>query len=153
MTVGGARAMSPAELERVPSSTSLAYEPVERLASPTPSGVRSSRASARSAHSIHAMEKEKDVEHAEHAEHTPLPLLPPEIGPAPEGGLRAWLTVTGSVLATFATFGITNAFGVFQAYYQTNQLRDHNSSTISWIGAVQQFLLFFNVSAKLVWSR
>lgn len=67
-----------------------------------------------------------------------------DIGPPPEGGALAWMTVGGSFLATLASFGITNAYGVFQAYYAENQLKSYNASTISWIGAIQQFLLFFN---------
>lgn len=108
-------------------------------------------------------EREKDVavldyEHAESAEPVDAekgvtaPVDPPEtavpavldIGPPPDGGTLAWMTVAGSFLATLATFGITNAYGVFQAYYAQNQLKGYSASTISWIGAIQQFLLFFN---------
>lgn len=108
---------------------------------------------------------EKDVAILEYAEHAAepvdadvdaekavaAPIDPPEaapaaldMGPPPDGGALAWMTVGGSFLATLATFGITNAYGVFQAYYAQNQLKGYNNSTISWIGAIQQFLLFFN---------
>lgn len=87
------------------------------------------------------------------------PVDPPEaapaaldIGPPPDGGALAWMTVGGSFLATLATFGITNAYGVFQAYYAQNQLKGYNNSTISWIGAIQQFLLFFNGVSATPWS-
>ena len=33
----------------------------------------------------------------------------------PEGGLQAWLAVTGSFLVYFASFGVINSFGTFQA--------------------------------------
>ncbi|KAG8736875.1 hypothetical protein FRC10_008788 [Ceratobasidium sp. 414] len=35
----------------------------------------------------------------------------------PEGGFTAWMTVAGSWLILFCTFGYLNAFGVFQDYY------------------------------------
>lgn len=42
--------------------------------------------------------KDKDVDHSDY----------------PEGGWTAWLTVLGSFLMYFASFGVTNSFGVFQ---------------------------------------
>lgn len=33
----------------------------------------------------------------------------------PEGGLQAWLAVAGSFLVYFASFGVINSFGTFQA--------------------------------------
>ncbi|TXT07342.1 hypothetical protein VHUM_03062 [Vanrija humicola] len=76
---------------------------------------------------------------------TPLttPPPPPALDPPPEGGREAWLTVFGGFCAAFVQFGLANAFGVFQGYYETHQLSAYSPSTISWIGAVQQFLLFF----------
>lgn len=38
--------------------------------------------------------------------------------------------------------GLVNAFGVFQSYYQSDLIASHSSSSISWIGTVQRFLLF-----------
>ena len=38
-----------------------------------------------------------------------------------------------------------NAFGVFQDYYQTNVLKGYSSDAISWIGSIQNFILFFGV--------
>jgi len=35
---------------------------------------------------------------------------------------------------------------VFQGYYETHQLADRTPDDISWIGSLQQFLLFFGVS-------
>ncbi|KAL2001856.1 hypothetical protein VTN02DRAFT_1121 [Thermoascus thermophilus] len=59
-----------------------------------------------------------------------------------DGGLRAWLVVLGGFLAYFATFGLLNTFGTFQAYYQKKMLPDTSGSVISWIGSLQVFILF-----------
>ena len=37
--------------------------------------------------------------------------------------------------------GIVNTFGVFQTYYESNLLSSQTASNISWIGAIQAFLL------------
>lgn len=60
----------------------------------------------------------------------------------PEGGLRAWLVAAGTAGILFCTLGYSNSFGVFQAYYIHNQLRDHSPDDISWIGSIQIFLVF-----------
>ncbi|KAF9070894.1 major facilitator superfamily domain-containing protein [Rhodocollybia butyracea] len=59
----------------------------------------------------------------------------------PDGGLRAWLMVLGTFLTTFATFGFVNSWGVFQAYYEQNLLKDSTASDIAWIGSYA--LVFF----------
>lgn len=41
----------------------------------------------------------------------------------------------------FDTWGIVNTFGAYQTYYETGLLASSSSSDISWIGAVQAFLL------------
>ena len=46
----------------------------------------------------------------------------------------AWLVV-------FCTWGYVNSFGTFQAYYSTNL--GETASTISWIGSIQVWVLFF----------
>lgn len=38
--------------------------------------------------------------------------------------------------------GYANAFGVFQEYYMTHQLRDRSPDDISWIGSLSAFLQF-----------
>ncbi|TXT11228.1 hypothetical protein VHUM_01979 [Vanrija humicola] len=43
----------------------------------------------------------------------------------------------------FTQFGMSNSFGVFQAYYETGPLAAYSPSTISWIGSMQMFLMFF----------
>ncbi|KAK0453097.1 major facilitator superfamily domain-containing protein [Armillaria borealis] len=55
----------------------------------------------------------------------------------PDGGLRAWLIIGGTMFSSFATIGFVNAWGVFQEYYKETVLKDYNPSTIAWIGSVQ----------------
>ncbi|CCC14874.1 hypothetical protein SMACR_07600 [Sordaria macrospora] len=63
-------------------------------------------------------------------------------GPPPDGGARAWCTVAAAHLVIMTTWGFINSFGVFQTYY-TSSLPSIAPSTISWIGSLQVFLLFF----------
>ncbi|KAM5538089.1 hypothetical protein V8D89_008286 [Ganoderma adspersum] len=65
-----------------------------------------------------------------------------DIGEYPDGGLRAWLVVIGCAAGTCATFGLVNAWGVFQAYYTTTVLKGTSPSTIAWIGSIQYALVF-----------
>ncbi len=59
----------------------------------------------------------------------------------PDGGLLPWLTVFFCFMTGFNTVGLLNAYGVLQTYY-TAEL-GLPPSTISWIGSLQAFLLFF----------
>lgn len=59
----------------------------------------------------------------------------------PDGGLWAWLQVLGSFFLLVNSWGIINTFGSYQAYYETTLLKDSSSSSISWIGSIQAFLL------------
>lgn len=59
-------------------------------------------------------------------------------------GLKAWLTVFGGALMLFCCGQIT-AFGVFETYYAQHQLRGVSPSTISWIGSLQLWVLYFSV--------
>ncbi|KAI8992841.1 MFS general substrate transporter [Trametes punicea] len=61
-----------------------------------------------------------------------------------DGGLAAWLTVFGAFIALFCSFGQMNAFGTFQSWYTTHQLRDLHPSTVAWIGSVQLWVFFFS---------
>jgi MFS family permease len=54
-----------------------------------------------------------------------------------DGGLRAWLQVVGGWCIAFNTWGILNAFGIFQTYYESGALFTETSSTIAWIGSIQ----------------
>lgn len=85
---------------------------------------------------------------------TPAQASPP---PPPNGGLTAWLQVVGAHFLFFNSWfvlsphkitfcsnphrGIVNAFGAYQAFYQSNLLASSSASDISWIGTVQGFLL------------
>ncbi|KAI0369439.1 MFS general substrate transporter [Pilatotrama ljubarskyi] len=70
------------------------------------------------------------------------PVFPDDSG-YPDGGFKAWLTVFGAVLALFCCGQLT-AFGVFETWYAENQLRDLPASTISWIGSLQLWILYFS---------
>ncbi|TVY90535.1 Fujikurins efflux protein [Lachnellula willkommii] len=61
----------------------------------------------------------------------------------PDGGFQAWLVVVGGFCAVFCGFGWINCIGVFQNYYERNQLQHYSSSTIAWIPSTQSFMLFF----------
>ncbi|PQE15489.1 riboflavin transporter MCH5 protein [Rutstroemia sp. NJR-2017a WRK4] len=60
----------------------------------------------------------------------------------PDGGARAWAVTAGAAGLLFCTFGYINAFGVYQEYYQSHQLKHRSPSDISWIGSLQVFFLF-----------
>ncbi|TKA70654.1 hypothetical protein B0A55_08767 [Friedmanniomyces simplex] len=65
----------------------------------------------------------------------------PDPGPPPDGGRVAWTQVVLLHLTTFNTFGYTTAFGSFQTYYESTL--GVSPSTISLVGSVQIWLLFF----------
>lgn len=61
----------------------------------------------------------------------------------PDGGWTAWLTVVGCWCIMFSTFGMINAFGVYQDFYVRFYLPSYSPSAIGWIGSTQ---LFFQAS-------
>ncbi|KAI1465197.1 MFS general substrate transporter [Daldinia caldariorum] len=61
--------------------------------------------------------------------------------PPPNGGLLAWLHVVAGFMLFFNTWGILNAFGVFQTYYESGAMFQRSSSDISWIGSIQSFMV------------
>ncbi|KAJ3499476.1 hypothetical protein NLG97_g311 [Lecanicillium saksenae] len=65
----------------------------------------------------------------------------PQIDPPPNGGARAWLQVLAAYFLFFNTWGMINAFGAFQTYYNTALPR--SASDIAWVGTLQGFLLMF----------
>lgn len=73
---------------------------------------------------------------------TRKPGLPVAMSSPPDGGLDAWLVVLGAWCGFFVTFGWMNSVGVFQEYYQQNQLSSYSSSTIAWISSTEIFMLF-----------
>ena len=80
---------------------------------------------------------------SEKAENTPAVTPQPPVGPGPppNGGTRAWLQVLGAFFLNFNSWGLLNAFGVFQAEYSTGLLSTSSQSAISWIGSLQAFLM------------
>ena len=65
---------------------------------------------------------------------------------APRFGARAaYLTLLGSFLVLFSTFGQINSFGTYQAWYRDHQLSDQSPAIIPWIGTLQLFFYFFSV--------
>lgn len=61
----------------------------------------------------------------------------------PEGGKEAWLVVLGSFMGLFGSLGLVNTIGTFQAYIETNQLKDYSSGNVGWIFGMFAFLTFF----------
>ncbi|KAL2811462.1 putative monocarboxylate permease [Aspergillus granulosus] len=86
---------------------------------------------------------EKDIEKDTAPQPEPAPPAPLALPPPPNGGLQAWLQVLGGFLFVLNTWGMANAFGVFQTYYATTLLPTSSQSSISWIGSIQGFLLLF----------
>ncbi|OCL12190.1 MFS transporter, MCP family, solute carrier family 16, member 10 [Glonium stellatum] len=62
-------------------------------------------------------------------------------GPPPDGGLKAWTQVAMAFIVVFTTWGYVNSFGAFQTYYTS--ILPQSPSTISWIGSVQVWIVFF----------
>ncbi|GAA5979036.1 hypothetical protein JCM5350_004212 [Sporobolomyces pararoseus] len=60
----------------------------------------------------------------------------------PDGGVRAYLNVLGGFLVLFASFGYTNSWGVYQAYYSQTIYRSRTDSEIAWVGSLQLCLFF-----------
>ncbi|KAK4193261.1 putative transporter [Podospora australis] len=88
-----------------------------------------------------------DVQNNERASNSPPGGLEPKTATAthdevPDGGLMAWLQVLGATAILVNTWGLINTYGVFQAFYETELLKSHSSSEISWIGSTQGALLF-----------
>ncbi|KAK4936201.1 hypothetical protein LTR66_015366, partial [Elasticomyces elasticus] len=68
----------------------------------------------------------------------PIPVTSPT---QQDGGFRAWLQVLGCFFLFFNLWGYTFAFGTFQNYYELHYLPTTSTSSISWIGSFQSFLL------------
>ena len=96
---------------------------------------------------------------------TPAPAGSPGPGPPPDGGLEAWMSVLGAFCGLFVSFGwincmynqyhfqfdallTTSGIGVFQTYYESHQLRDMSTSTVTWITSLETFVMFFAVSLR-----
>ncbi len=60
----------------------------------------------------------------------------------PDGGRDAYLCLLGGFCCLFCSFGWLNCLGVFQTYYEHNQLREYSPSTIAWIASLEIFIMF-----------
>lgn len=58
----------------------------------------------------------------------------------PEGG-RGWLVIFGTFLMMFITYGLINAFGIYQSLYET-EFPDARPSVISLVGSLQPTVLY-----------
>ncbi|KAM0080048.1 hypothetical protein ACKRZS_007825 [Fusarium odoratissimum] len=72
----------------------------------------------------------------------PNPEQPKPSADFPDGGLKAWSVVVGAFFGLFVSFGWTNCVGLFQGYYEANQLRDLSPSNVSWIPSLSMFMMF-----------
>jgi MFS family permease len=66
----------------------------------------------------------------------------PDIQDDPLNGRTAWLHAVTGMLVVFDCWGLGNAYGLFQAYYETVLLPGENPSSIAWIGSTQLALVF-----------
>ncbi|KAK5120636.1 hypothetical protein LTR85_005994 [Meristemomyces frigidus] len=60
----------------------------------------------------------------------------------PQNGRTAWLHAGTAALIVFNCWGMANAFGLFQAYYERDYLKGTNPSAIAWVGSTQLALVF-----------
>lgn len=65
----------------------------------------------------------------------------PAVGPPPNGGFTAWMQVFAGFFLFLNSWGIVNAYGVFQTYYRSDLLATSTPSAISWIGSIQGFII------------
>ncbi|KAG9234021.1 MFS general substrate transporter [Amylocarpus encephaloides] len=76
-------------------------------------------------------------------------VVPPKAVVFPDGGFVAWSQVAMGFLLMFSSWGLINAWGIFQTYY--NQPPSLGSqSSISWIGSTQSCLLLLSGA---IWGR
>lgn len=91
---------------------------------------------------------ERDVEKlAQDESHIDAATLPQTVSPYhpsqfPDGGKDAYLCLLGGFCCLFCSFGWLNCLGVFQNYYQMNQLRAYSPSTVAWISSLEIFVMF-----------
>lgn len=84
-------------------------------------------------------ERKPPVSDGQSSEELETPAPPPL---PPNGGIVAWSQVVGAFFLFFSSWGVVNTFGAFQTYYERTLIPSYSSSSISWIGSVQGFLLF-----------
>ncbi|OZJ01942.1 hypothetical protein BZG36_05398, partial [Bifiguratus adelaidae] len=67
-----------------------------------------------------------------------LPFSAPPAITSPNGELEAGICVMAGSFVWFCCFGLTNASGVFQTYYEVHSSQTTaNSSTIAWIASFE----------------
>jgi MFS family permease len=106
--------------------------------------------SAASLHDEKTRQSNTDIEQPplnEKQHDTTEPIAPAAVSPFhpsqfPDGGKDAYLCLLGGFCCLFCSFGWLNCLGVFQSYYQLNQLRDYSPSTIAWIASLEIFVMF-----------
>jgi MFS family permease len=103
----------------------------------------STHCSSHDAANGHPLSNEAEPANQPDLENSPKPQGPPAGGPPPppNGGLIAWLQVASGFVLFFNTWGMISSFSVFQTYYESGELFHASSSSISWIGSIQSFLL------------
>lgn len=104
--------------------------------SATPHDDSAQQASHHQKHSSDAVASSRDTPSPDAVKAPPGP----PGGPPPDGGWLAWAQVLSGYFLFFNTWGLVNAFGVFQTYY-VGALRGESNSAISWIGTFTSFLL------------
>ncbi|KAL2865520.1 MCT family MFS transporter [Aspergillus lucknowensis] len=85
---------------------------------------------------------EEKLEIKTESREAPTPSASPPDAP-PDGGHRAWGTVVGAFCGMFVSFGWICCIGVFIDYYKSHQLKDVDTSTVTWITSLEYFLMFF----------
>lgn len=89
---------------------------------------------------VEVSEKPTEIQPAVPTTETVSPFHPSQF---PDGGKDAWLCLLGGFCCLFCSFGWLNCLGVFQTYYQANQLREYSPSSIAWISSIEVFTMFF----------
>ncbi len=106
----------------------------------TPSDKRIARDAADS--ETQSISEKQDVEKGPGTARPAAPPGGPNPSNFPDGGFKAWSVVVGSWCCLFASFGWINCIGVFQDYYQRNQLSSYTPSTVAWISSTETFMMF-----------
>ncbi|RDW75829.1 MFS monocarboxylate transporter-1 [Coleophoma crateriformis] len=119
---------SPLELRNLPSPAML--QP--HSTATTPADSKGAHAHSAPAPPVDQLPMPYDLE--------PSTTIASRIHTFPEGGLRAWVVVFGSFCVIASTYGLISSAGLFQSYWQANQLSAYRSQDIGWITAVNVFL-------------
>ncbi|EEH22285.2 hypothetical protein PABG_04496 [Paracoccidioides brasiliensis Pb03] len=83
----------------------------------------------------------RDVEQQKPAAEPPADPMR-DAGAYPEGGIEAWTVVFGGFCGLFVSFGWITCIGVFQDFYQNNQLKNYSPSKIAWIPSLETCMMF-----------